>query len=112
MVTLYIATELPNTMITFFQILFHTILLYLPQRELNTYQSVNGPFELYLQGLSNQGPQSKYEYSIFCQGHSKLPIHTAPCLPQFPQQPITIALESRETIATQRPWMLLAGSTQ
>lgn len=97
-------------MITFF--FFYIILLHLPQYDLNTYQPVNGPIELYLEWLSNQGPQSKYEYSAFCQGHSKLPIHTAPCLPQFPQQPITNALESRETIATLRPWMLLAGSIE
>lgn len=87
-------------------------LLYLPQHGFNSYQPVNKPIELYLEWLSNQGPQSKYEYSTLCQGHSKLPIHTAPCLPQFPQQPITIAMESRETIATLRPWMLLAGSME
>lgn len=92
--------------------LFHFILVYLPQHDLNTYLSVNRSIELYLEWLSNQGPQSKYEYSTFCQGHSKLPIHTAPCLSQFPQQPITTALESRETIATMRPWMLLAGSIE
>lgn len=91
---------------------FHIILLYLPQHELSTYQPVSRPIELYFEWLFNQGPQSKYEYSAFCQGHSKLPIHTAPCLPQFPQQPITIALESRETIATLGPWMLLAGSIE
>lgn len=92
--------------------LLHITLFYLPQHGPNTYQPVNKPIELYLEWLSNQGPQSKYEYSTFCQGHSKLPIHTASCLPQFPQQPITIAMESRETIATLRPWMLLAGSME
>lgn len=63
-----------------------------------------------MEWLSNQGPQSKYEYSAFCEGHSELPIHTAPRLPQFPQQPITIALEIKEAIATLKPWMLLARS--
>lgn len=50
--------------------LFHITLAYLPQPDLNTYQPVNRPIELYLEWLSNQGPQSKYEYSTFCQGHS------------------------------------------
>lgn len=48
-----------------------------------------------------QSPPSKTKYRTFCKGHSELPIHADPCLSQFPQQPITTALECRETIATQ-----------
>lgn len=68
--------------------------------------------QLSLLWLFVQSPPNKNKYTTLCEGHSELPIHADPCLSQSPQQPITTAMECRETIATARPWMLLAGSIQ